>query len=176
MARYAAGDDTAFSELYDEVAPRVLAFLLRKTRDRERAEDLMQQTFLQIHRARGRFIPGSPVMPWAIAIARRLTIDEQRRAGRTARWFADELPDVPDPLAPCGYHQVSASQVAGRLDAELARLPATQRQAFELMRLDGLTLEEAALASGTTVSAIKSRSHRAYETLRGALGAVLGRS
>src|SRR4051812_45087970 len=72
MERYAAGDDEAFSELYDALSPRLLNFLTRQTRDSSRAEDLLQQTMLQIHCARGRFLRGADVLPWAFAIARRL--------------------------------------------------------------------------------------------------------
>jgi len=79
MERYANGDGAAFADLYDAIAPRLLAFLRRATRDGVAAEDLMQQTFLQIHRARGSFIPGAPVIPWALAIAKRLMIDGARR-------------------------------------------------------------------------------------------------
>jgi len=75
MARYAAGDDTAFPELYRLLAPRLHAFLGRRLRNPSQAEDVLQQTFLQIHAARSRFSPGSEVMPWAFAIARRLLID-----------------------------------------------------------------------------------------------------
>ena len=79
MERYSNGDDPAFAELYDAIAPRLLGFLRKATRDGVATEDLMQQTFLQIHRARGSFIPGAPVMPWALAIAKRLMIDSARR-------------------------------------------------------------------------------------------------
>ena len=82
MDRYARGDDTAFGEIYDKLAPRLYGFLLRHTRDRAKAEDVVQQTMLQIHRARGRFQPGAEVTPWAFAIARRLLIDQHRRGGR----------------------------------------------------------------------------------------------
>ena len=82
MDRYAAGDDAAFEAVYDGLAPRLYGFLLRQTRDRARAEDVVQQTMLQIHRARGRFTPGAQVVPWAFAIARRLLIDQHRRGGR----------------------------------------------------------------------------------------------
>src|SRR5258705_9122288 len=75
MERYANGNDAAFAELYDTIAPRLLGFLRKATRDDSASEDLMQQTFLQIHQARGSFIAGAPVMPWALAIAKRLMID-----------------------------------------------------------------------------------------------------
>src|SRR4051812_10555208 len=75
MDRYAGGDDAAFEIVYDGLAPRLQSFLLRYTNDRARAEDVVQQTMLQIHRARGRFLIGSQVVPWAFANARRLLID-----------------------------------------------------------------------------------------------------
>jgi RNA polymerase sigma-70 factor, ECF subfamily len=70
MERYARGDEAAFADVYDAIAPRLLDFLRKATRDPFAAEDLMQQTLLHMHRARGSFIPGAPVMPWARAIAR----------------------------------------------------------------------------------------------------------
>src|SRR5258708_6663302 len=82
MDRYAQGDDAAFSELYDALAPRLYGYLLRQTRNNARAEDLVQQTFLQMHCARGRFLRGADVVPWAFAIARRLMIAGFRRPGR----------------------------------------------------------------------------------------------
>src|SRR4051812_5379417 len=65
MDRYAAGDERAFAELYDLLAPRLHGFLVRHTHDGPRAEDLLQQTMLQIHAARGRFLKGADVTPWA---------------------------------------------------------------------------------------------------------------
>src|SRR4029078_12632941 len=79
MERYSIGDDAAFAELYDAIAPRLFGFLRAATRDEFATEDLVQQTFLQIHGARGSFIAGAAVMPWALAIAKRLMIDGARR-------------------------------------------------------------------------------------------------
>src|SRR5262249_37946699 len=87
MERYARGDEAAFAELYDAIAPRLLRFLCGATRDAFAAEDLMQQTLLHVHRARGTFIAGSPVMPWALAIARRLMTDRARRRQVERRLF-----------------------------------------------------------------------------------------
>ena len=78
MDRYACGQDAAFSDLYDLLAPRLSAFIGRRTRDRALAEDLVQQTFLQMHTARSHFCSGADVTPWAFAIARRLLIDTIR--------------------------------------------------------------------------------------------------
>lgn len=174
MDRYARGEDAAFAEVYDGLAPRLMAFLVRYTRDRARAEDVVQQTMLQIHRARGRFTPGAQVVPWAFAIARRLLIDSHRRGGR----------EVLSPTGDDGYEKVLAAvdaraddvaiakEIAARLVEELAKLPENQRTAFELIKQDGLSVAEAAQVLGTTVAAVKLRAHRAYEALREVLADI----
>lgn len=63
MDRYAAGDDSAFADVYDGIAPRLYGYLLRKTRDAGVAEDVLQQTMLRIHRNRGAFEAGAHVLP-----------------------------------------------------------------------------------------------------------------
>src|SRR6185295_14928555 len=93
MERYANGDSAAFAEVYDAVAPRLLRYLRKATRDAALSEDLMQQTFLQIHRARGTFIPGSSVTPWALVIAKRLMIDSARRRRREMGLFTNTAAD-----------------------------------------------------------------------------------
>lgn len=95
MDRYAAGEDAAFALVYDALAPRLYGYLVRQTREVARAEDLLQQTMLQIHRARSSFIVGAEVTPWAFAIARRLLVDSVRRGRREALGVEGE----PDPGA-----------------------------------------------------------------------------
>lgn len=170
MDRYARGEDDAFGEVYDKLAPRLYGFLLRYTRDHARAEDVVQQTMLQIHRARGRFVPGAEVTPWAFAIARRLLIDQHRRSGREVLAPTDD--DVGELLVSLDARAdelAIAKQVAVRLGEELRRLPENQRVAFELIKQDGLSVAEAAQVLGTTVAAVKLRAHRAYEALRAVL-------
>ncbi len=169
MARYAGGDDAAFAHVYDALAPRLYGYLVRQTRDRTRAEDLLQQTLLHIHRARDRFIPGAEVMPWAFAIARRLVIDGLRRGKREV--LADDgEPDAGVSAAPGADDLVQARQLAERIERALSMLPHSQRAAFELIKQEGLSVAEAAQVLGTTVAAVKLRAHRAYEALRTALG------
>ena len=171
MDRYAAGDDAAFAELYDGLAPRLLGYLLRQTRDRARAEDVVQQTMLRIHSARGRFEPGAEVIPWAFAIARRLLVDSHRRGGREVLATTDDDTSMQLLTAlDAGADEVAiAKEVAARLDAELRCLPENQRVAFELIKQEGLSVAEAAQVLGTTVAAVKLRAHRAYEALRAVL-------
>jgi RNA polymerase sigma-70 factor (ECF subfamily) len=172
MARYAAGDEAAFPVVYDDLAPRLYGFLVRQTGDQARAEDLVQQTFLQMHRARGSFVAGAEVLPWAFAIARRLLIDGFRR-GRREVLDGDDAREESAAPGPAADDLVQAQELANRIRKELARLPEAQRVAFELVKEEGLSLAEAAQVLGTTVAAVKLRAHRAYEALRAVLGDVL---
>src|SRR5436305_1552434 len=81
-ASFNRNSEQAICPRFPLLAPRLLGYLFRHTRDRARAEDVVQQTMLRIHKARGRFTPGAEVTPWAFAIARRLLIDSHRRGGR----------------------------------------------------------------------------------------------
>src|SRR3954466_446025 len=75
MDRYAGGDASSFAVLYDAIAPRIEGLVRRRTRDGSRIDDIVQQTFERIHRARGTFIRGSDVLSWAFKIARTLCLD-----------------------------------------------------------------------------------------------------
>jgi RNA polymerase sigma-70 factor (ECF subfamily) len=171
MDRYARGEDAAFPELYDALAPRLYGYLLRQTRDSSKAEDVVQQTMLQIHRARGRFLQGAEVLPWAFAIARRLLIDQHRRRRKEVLSPSDDDSAVSLLVAldAPADDVASAKELAARIDRELQKLPENQRVAFELIKQEGLSVAEAAEVLGTTVAAVKLRAHRAYETLREAL-------
>jgi RNA polymerase sigma-70 factor (ECF subfamily) len=175
MERYANGDECAFAELYDAIAPRLLGFLRKATRDHVAAEDLMQQTFLQLHRARGSFVRGAPVMPWAVAIAKRLMIDGARRRRIELSLFT-EAPNDDDCITPERMVATAADEIlhARRLERRMRRridaLPENQRTAYQLVKQDGLSLKRAAEVLGTSITAVKLRTHRAYQALRAALG------
>jgi RNA polymerase sigma-70 factor, ECF subfamily len=178
MERYACGDDHAFSDLYDALAPRLRRYLLRASGDPGGADDLLQQTMLQIHRARGRFIVGAEVLPWAFAIARRLLIDSLRRRRNERRTISLETGGreaSPVEVAAMQHGAddlIDGQRLARALEAELARLPESHRAAFELLKHDGLSVREAAGVLGATPTAVKLRAHRAYAALRAALGDV----
>jgi RNA polymerase sigma-70 factor, ECF subfamily len=173
MNRYASGDAAAFSELYDLLAPRLFGFLLRSTRDRCQAEDLLQQTLLKMHCARGRFVPGAEVVPWAFSIARRLVIDAARRSKvRGAQIGGDDQRDAIAHLAALDLpvdEAIHSKQIMHLIQRELDRLPEANRRAFQLVKQEGLTHAEAAEVLGTTVTAVKLRAHRTYVALRTAL-------
>jgi RNA polymerase sigma-70 factor (ECF subfamily) len=144
MQRYCDGEAGAFRELYALVAPRLLGYLLKMARERALADDLLQQTFLKVQRAVVR-IGGDDALP---EIAAGLTGESDDRR--------DEGHGDPE-------------LVSATLDA-LAALPAQQREAVVLTKLDGKSVAEAAEIAGTTVGAMKVRAHRGYEALRRTLG------
>jgi RNA polymerase sigma-70 factor, ECF subfamily len=176
MERYASGNDAAFADVYDAIAPRIHGFLLRQTRDRGAADDLLQKTLLQIHRKRGTYVAGLAVLPWAYAIARRLCIDEFRRRKTDTLWSARELVDDHRLVGTAPDDEVGYRQLLQLLETELQSLPETQRAAFELLRIEGLTHDQAAQVLGTTVNAVKLRAFRAYSAIRAVLGAEPART
>lgn len=183
MERYAGGDDAAFGDVYDAIARRLHQYLVRQTRDTARADDLLQQTMLQIHRARARFIPGAEVLPWAFAIARRLLIDSVRRRKNEVghlsldarRTGGQPVVDTTSGSRPAD-ELLDSQRLAHAVEQELERLPDSHRVAFELMKKEGLSVKEAAEVLGTTATAVKLRAHRAYVALRAALGDLLDRA
>lgn len=166
MEQYADGKDTAFTELYRRMAPKLLGYLVKMCRDVSLAEDALQNAFVKIHRARGAYVRGAPVTPWVLVIARRALLDEIR----AARARADVLSDdgvLPERIS----DEVRTSEVARHLEHALSELPGHYREAIELTKIQGLSGGEAAKALSTTQSAIKLRVHRGYRLLRERLGA-----
>ena len=179
MERFAAGDDAALAEVYDLGSPAVFSFLMGLCRDRQLAEDLTQETFLRIHRARGLFRAGSPVLPWAYTIARRLFLD-QVRARRAEKIVSPDAPGDDGGEARDGVAETAATapsaeelfadrELSAALETALQRLPEAQASAFRLLKGEGLSVAEVAGILGTTKGAVKLRAHRAYEALRGLL-------
>jgi len=171
MNRYADGDDGAFGDLYDDLAPRLLRFAASQMRNRATAEDIVQQTFLQMHSARDRFRRGASVAPWAFAIARRLMLDALKRKDRRVLPH-DDAKAGEDANGPDG--ELYGKQLEACVVRALEGLPQGQREAFLLVRAEGLSVAEAAEVLGITVTATKVRAHRAYEALRGVLAAAAG--
>ncbi|HEX7453498.1 MAG TPA: RNA polymerase sigma factor [Polyangiaceae bacterium] len=162
MERYVDGEAEAFEFLYRRVSPNLMGYLLRLTRNRERAEDLLQITFSKIHRARGSFLKGAPVLPWILAIARRSFLDERR----SAQVRTEDL--SPDGSLPEQPHEERAlpAELSDALEVALARLPETYREAIVLTKITGLSVAEAATVLGSTETAVKLRVHRGYNQLR----------
>lgn len=176
MARYCDGDASAFRALYALVAPRLLGYLVKMARERAVAEDLLQLTFMKVHRARAAYVRDADPLPWIYSIAHRTFLDEARRVKRAVVRVGegDELPEQQADLRGEAADRrdeprADPDLVKAALDA-LARLPEQQREAVVLTKLDGKSVAEAAEIAGTTVGAMKVRAHRGYEALRKHLG------
>ena len=169
MARYARGDDRAFAEVYTAIAPRLGQFFGRRLRDKASVPDLVQETLLRVYRARGRFVPGSPLMPWALTIGRHLLIDAVRVGAREALTEAERLDRLSASRAvqalPNGEELFVAKEMAGSVERALAGVSEPQRAALRLVKGEGLSLAQAAAALRTTTTGVKLRTHRALRAL-----------
>jgi len=171
MSRYAEGHDAAFGEVFNGLSPRLLAFLRRLCGSPELAHDLVQETFLRMHRARGSFVPGSAVVPWAYAIARNCFVSHARslktRAARSSLDITDH--EVAAGLDANAEETAAVRQSAELVERTLAQMSVTNREAFVLIRFEGQSVAEAAQILGASEGAVKLRAFRAYEILRAAL-------
>jgi len=180
MTRFCNGDEKAFSALYDRHAPQLEVFLRRFVRDRALAEDLLQTTFLSFVRARGRYVATAGVRAWLYAIAANAGRDALRRRGarREDPFDADSLYLASNTRAAddsslwsSPSFSMSDPNLARAVGEALQQLPADQREAVLLHKLQGLSFPEVATALGTSVGAAKVRAHRGYQRLRVLLAA-----
>jgi RNA polymerase sigma-70 factor (ECF subfamily) len=173
MDRYARGEDSALDELYRLCAGRVRGFLARMCANTSLADDLTQDAFLRIHSARGTFVAGAPALPWMFAIARNSYLDHLRREVVRRAHRATTTLLARDrsfgSAADGGDRAAMARQMLGVVQEALMRLPVRQREAFILIRFEGLSLVEAGLVLGATEAAVKILVHRAYVAVREAL-------
>ena len=170
MNRYAQGDDAAFSELYALMAPRLRGFLVRLTGTIAVADELAQEVFLRLHRSRGAFAEGAAALPWMYTLARNVFFDHQRqrKVRKTVVGDDDSMDQHADVAARRPDQVALARDTLAVVKDTLAILPVAQREAFVLLRFEGLSVSEAALVLGTTESSVKARAFRAYEALRSA--------
>jgi RNA polymerase sigma-70 factor (ECF subfamily) len=174
MDRYARGEDDAFDLLYRQGAPRLRGFLVRLCSNGALADDLTQEAFVRIHVARGSFHPGGAALPWMLAIARNAFLDHTRRhkVQRAARERVSQGrgPERAEASAETrGDEVLAAREMLDIVRAALDRMPLLHREAFVLLRFEGLSVRDAAQVLGTTETAVKVRAFRAYEALRAAL-------
>jgi RNA polymerase sigma-70 factor, ECF subfamily len=164
MSRYQQADGEATAALITRLSPQVFQFFLAQVRDRFQAEDLLQDFWLRVHKARHTFRAGEPLLPWVFAIARRTKIDQYRR-NRNIKNHEFQLEELPEVVS-----REPTRKDSPALADLLQTLPAAQRETIWLLKVSGLSLEEVARATGSSVGAVKQRAHRAYEKLRKVFG------
>jgi len=163
MAAYQAGDPAAGDELFRRVGQQLYRFMAVHSGDRRHADDLLQDLWLRVHRARNTYRPGEPVLPWLYAIARFVKVDAYRK--RRSERFEQSLPEGFDPIAAPPARDNNLPEIGQLLEA----LPESQREVVLMLKVSGLSLEEVAKATASSVGSVKQKAHRAYEKLRATL-------
>jgi RNA polymerase sigma-70 factor (ECF subfamily) len=168
MARYADGHDASFETIFQVVAPRVLRFLRRLCGRDELAQDLLQETLLKMHQARGAFRPGAAVLPWSYTIARNTFLDSARSRKRAPLSLTPaEEGGPPEPAVHAeAESQVLARESARAVERALAAMTDARREAFVLIRFEGMSVADAAEILGASENAVKLRAFQAYEAIR----------
>lgn len=157
-----AGDEAAYRAALVLMAGRLRAYYQRRLGSRqEEAEDLVQETLLAIHLKRETHDPALPVSNWLYAIARYRLTDHWRRQGRRP---VDELNEAQHE-APDGAEGAVAAMARHDLGRLMAGLPLAQREAINLVKVQGFSTEEAAARMGISVTALKVRVHRGLQRL-----------
>ena len=161
MARYQQGDLAAANSLIRCISPRLHRFFVVQFSSREHADDLLQEMWLRIHKARHTYRPGEAVLPWLYAIARNIRVDHYRKSARTTghEQALDETPEVETAAA-------EETQEIPNLDVLLAPLPESQREVITMLKVEGMSLEEVARATSSSIGSVKQKAHRGYEKLR----------
>lgn len=156
------GDRAAYAALLEDLLPFVRRRLQAQLGGDAGADDVTQQVLLSVHRARHTFRGERGFSPWLNAIVRNAAISWLRRQGRElARWDASEVEALP--AAPTVPADPGRSK---QLHRALDRLPGKQREAIVLLKLEGLSIAEAARRARVSEGAIKLRAHRGYRALR----------
>lgn len=166
MGRAQDGDQRAYRLVLSALVPVVRVRVRRRIYDEALAEDVVQEVLMTVHRLRHTYDPALPLLPWVSAIVSARAIDALRRQGRSrGREVSDgdALGCAADAGAAAAFEALGAERdVAGML----SMLPERQRQMVEMVKLQDMSLDDAAQESRLSVSAVKSLLHRAILRMR----------
>lgn len=165
MAQAQDGDRQAYRTLLEGITPYIRSLAGRCFKQPTDVDDAVQDVLLTVHMVRHAYDPTRPFGPWLVAIANRRIIDrlrrDTRRKAREVVLSADHE-TFADP----------ATNLSGRTPDEVAlaqaidRLPPDQRQTIRMVKLNEMSLKDAAAASGRSIVALKVATHRAVKSLR----------
>lgn len=173
MLALKAGDENAFTELVDRHRDAVVNLTYRYLGNRTDAEDLAQEVFLKVYRARQRYEPAAKFTTWLYRVTANACLNEVRDRRRRPTFAAatfdageDPAPTVSDGDAASPLEEAERSEMRAHVRAALADLPERQRMALLLNKFHGLGYEELAESLAMTVPAVKSLLVRARENVR----------
>ncbi len=172
VARLKTGDAAAFEAVYEAFRARLYSFLVRLSRRRDVAEDLLEETWLRfVGRARD-LRPDTCLAAWLFTVARNLhtswcrnrALHEERISDLTPAWPAVARGETP-------FEATARTETERRLETALARLTLRDREVLLLVAIDELTPSEAAASLGLTAEALRKRLQRARERLAAEMAA-----
>jgi RNA polymerase sigma-70 factor (ECF subfamily) len=166
MLAFKAGDENAFTELVDRHRDAVVNLTYRYLGNQSDAEDLAQEVFLKVYRARARYEPAAKFTTWLYRVAANACLNEVRDRRRRPTFLASALDDAPASAANSPVEEAERSELGERVRAALAELPERQRLALLLNKFHGLGYEEMAESLSMSVPAVKSLLVRARENVR----------
>jgi RNA polymerase sigma-70 factor (ECF subfamily) len=166
VARLRAGDAGAFDEVFDAYRSRVFAFLLRMTRNRAVAEDLLDEVWLRLVRHAPRLLADTSLGSWLFTVARNLYWNHRRDALVRDESSSELLTLWPSPAPwPSPFDLAAASELERRVERALARLAPQYRELILLVAHEGLTPAEASVVCGISADALRQRLSRARAAL-----------
>jgi RNA polymerase sigma factor (sigma-70 family) len=172
VRRLKDGDPAAFEAIYEAYRPRLFGFLVRLSRRRDVAEDLLEETWLRLVTRSATLTDDARLGPWLFTVARNLyfswrrsrAVDASRTSELDPAWPAPERGNSP-------FEAAARAELERRLEAALARLSLRDRELLLLVGVEGLTPSEAAEVCGVPAVTLRARLHRAREKLAGEMGA-----
>jgi len=182
MLAFQAGDEQAFDRIVEAYSPQIYALFTRFLGARQNREDLVQEVFLRLLRARERYEPTARFSTFLFRIAFNISVNETQRGGlkeqagdlgRELGERAGGLAALTDERALAPTEDLEREDLVRAVRSAIARLPDTQRLALILAKYDELPYVEIAAVLGTSEKAVKSLVHRARETLRETLAPFL---
>lgn len=168
MCRYQRADQDAVTALVGRVTPLLRRYFLLQYSNRTHIDDLLQDTWMRIHKARHTYRGEEPLLPWVLAVARHAGLDHYRRASRH-QLHERQMDTLPE--AAVG---VAAGENLPDLDRLLSALPERQREVIIMLKVSGMTIDEVALSTSSSPGSVKQKAHRAYRKLREILSAGRG--
>jgi RNA polymerase sigma-70 factor, ECF subfamily len=165
IARLKAGDTAAFDAIYDAFNARLFNFLARLMRSRERAEDLLEETWLRLVTHAGRLEPDTRLGPWLFTVARNLFVSHCRSRMLEESYVEEGIGLWPPASVTSPFDQAAANELEARVEAAIARLPPMYREVVLLVVVEGLEPAEAAEVCGVSAVTMRQRLKRARDLL-----------
>jgi RNA polymerase sigma-70 factor (ECF subfamily) len=165
VGRLRAGDLSAFDAIYDAWNPRLFSFLLRMTKNRAIAEDLLEETWLRLVSGGEALAAATRLGPWLFTVARNLFVSDYRSRLREQACARDLISLWPGGFSRSPHDSALLSEFEERLEAALEEVPHTYREVLLLVGFEGLRPADAAAVCGITPEALRQRLSRGRSLL-----------